>query len=86
MSKTRLELYWEVEDIMSLEEEMANPSDEEIIRILHQRIGKLKEENMLKDTIIGVMACDIYHEFGGYNDHDEVLDEYKLEAEKLLNG
>ena len=30
---------------MSLEEEMSNPSDEEIIRILHQRLQTAKEEN-----------------------------------------
>ena len=37
---------------MSLEEEMSNPSDEEIIRILHQRLQTAKEENEYRDNML----------------------------------
>lgn len=38
---------------MSLEEEMSNPSDEEIIRILHQRLQTAKEENEKLRNLLG---------------------------------
>lgn len=43
---------------MSLEEEMSNPSDEEIIRILHQRLQTAKEENEKLKKLIRKLAID----------------------------
>ena len=65
---------------MSLEEEFANPSDEEIIRILHQRLQTAKEENeKLKEQ---------YKWYDHYKDsalgHTKLINEkYIPEVEKL---